>query len=390
MTGKKGKMLILEVISYKGIAPPGKISAAFDKVGGGIGRGDINALILPDADRYISRMHARISYRSGRYFIEDHGTATPVIVNGRILGKGIDSAIDHGDEVRIGDYGMRVLVQDYAAPSTLSSTTASSAGFNAAAASDPMAETRAMVAERGPIPQPERQFQVRRAAVQPAVPETPSDPLAQTQRLVRQPAIQDAAVRAFFEGAGIADQQVLSGPTPQSLYAAGQVLRETLQALLDLQLMHAVLQRDNHLEAQRKITAERNPLKSLSDVQVALAYLLNPQAGSMPPAAAVIDACNDLRAHQFAFMEGVRAALQEILHRFDPESLEQHSIQKTALDAVLPGQRKARLWDQFSDSYRELSQQAENDFHALFGREFRRLYAAHFDQLSRDAHEKPG
>ena len=47
----------------------------------------------------------------------------------------------------------------------------------------------------------------------------------------------------------------------------------------------------------------------------------------------------------------------------------------------LPGSRKARLWDLFAQMYGEISQEAEDDFHALFGREFLRAYEEQVERL---------
>ena len=144
-----------------------------------------------------------------------------------------------------------------------------------------------------------------------------------------------------------------------------------------------MLKRELRSDAGMNPAPAHNPLKFAPTVDAALAALLNPQRSDMQPLDAVKDACNELRAHQFAFMSGMQAALEGILKRFDPQQLEQQPQHKSALDAVLPGNRKAKLWDQFSDSYRDLSREAEDDFQALFGREFMRFYEEQFDQLSR-------
>jgi len=43
--------------------------------------------------------------------------------------------------------------------------------------------------------------------------------------------------------------------------------------------------------------------------------------------------------------------------------------------------RKARLWDLFAELYGEISKEAEDDFHNLFGREFLRAYHAQIEKL---------
>jgi FHA domain-containing protein len=96
------------------------------------------------------------------------------------------------------------------------------------------------------------------------------------------------------------------------------------------------------------------------------------------------DAHDDLRSHQFGFMAGMRAALAGVLERFDPVQLEKRITQKTMMDSLLPVNRKAKLWDLFAERYREISFEAEEDFHMLFGKEFLRAYEAQIAKLEQD------
>ena len=66
-----------------------------------------NQLVLPDPERTISRVHAQVVFRNGRYAIIDRGS-NPISVNGRPLGNGQEAFIQPGDEVQIGGYAMRV------------------------------------------------------------------------------------------------------------------------------------------------------------------------------------------------------------------------------------------------------------------------------------------
>src|SRR5215475_11843941 len=101
-------LIIIEVISVNGKPPGDPLAAEVDELGGNIGRAEGNTLVLPDPDKMISRRHASIAFRGGRYVISDHGTAMPVYVNGRALGNGQESPIDAGDEIRIGGFTLVV------------------------------------------------------------------------------------------------------------------------------------------------------------------------------------------------------------------------------------------------------------------------------------------
>jgi FHA domain-containing protein len=164
----------------------------------------------------------------------------------------------------------------------------------------------------------------------------------------------------------------------------GRVFREALQGTLDLLLARATLKREVRADMTLIVGRENNPLKFSPNVEAALAQLLAPRApGLMTPLEAMKDAYDDLRSHQFAFMAGMRAALAAVLQRFDPATLEQRLTQKSVMDTVLPMNRRAKLWGLFQSLYGEISREAEDDFHALFGKEFVRAYQAQVEQMNR-------
>jgi FHA domain-containing protein len=195
---------------------------------------------------------------------------------------------------------------------------------------------------------------------------------------------QAALLDAFLQGAGMPDLQLPGGLTPETMNMLGQLLREATQGTLDLLLARATIKREVRAEMTMIVGRENNPLKFSPNVETALTHLLAPPVrGFLPPMEAMKDAYDDLRSHQFGFMAGMRAALAAVLQRFDPETLERRLTQKSVMDSVLPMNRRAKLWDLFEALYRDISKEAEDDFHTLFGREFVRAYQAQVDRLNR-------
>ena len=198
-------------------------------------------------------------------------------------------------------------------------------------------------------------------------------------------------LRAFLAGAGVSSLPMPGALTPESMNMVGQLLRASTQGMLDLLLARALIKREIRAEVTMIVARENNPLKFSPSVEVALAYLLSPRGqGFMDPAAAITDACNDLRAHQFGVMAGMRAALDGVLRRFDPGQLEQRLTEKSIIDTVVPMHRKAKLWELFTDFYGDLTREAQDDFHNLFGREFLRAYEAQLDKLDKNGPATPG
>lgn len=100
-------MIVLSVHSYNGVPSAGGPSASFDEIGGTIGRAESNQLVLPDPERTISRVHARVLFRASGYLIVDNGS-NPISVNGTPVGAGRECPLRPGDKVEIGGYVLAV------------------------------------------------------------------------------------------------------------------------------------------------------------------------------------------------------------------------------------------------------------------------------------------
>jgi len=189
-------------------------------------------------------------------------------------------------------------------------------------------------------------------------------------------------LRAFLAGAGIPEDAVRGGLTPESARLLGQLLHEAVRGTLDLLLARALTKREIRADVTVIVARENNPLKFSPNADAALRNLISPQGtGFMNPMDAMRDAFNDLRSHQFGFMAGMRGALEGVLARFEPAQLEQTLTRNRMRDALLPATRRARLWQLYEELYREVMKEAEDDFQTLFGREFLRAYEAQIAKL---------
>lgn len=88
------------------------LSGRFDGRGGTIGRSDANTLALPDPERHISRLQAEVVAADGGYTIRNAGAANPIFLNGRALAPGERGKLSHRDELQVGGYLLRVLLED--------------------------------------------------------------------------------------------------------------------------------------------------------------------------------------------------------------------------------------------------------------------------------------
>ena len=190
-------------------------------------------------------------------------------------------------------------------------------------------------------------------------------------------------VREFLTGAGVPDLE-LAVVSPALMRLFGQLLRESLAGALDLLAARAVAKREMRATHTVIVAQDNNPLKHSPNVEVALSLLLSPPArGYMTPVRAVREAFDDLRAHQYAFVEAMRTAMNGLIARFDPAQLEKRIADKSVFDAI-PARRKLKLWGQYEELFAAISREAEDDFHSLFGDRFVRAYEENLERLARD------
>ncbi|WP_225782384.1 type VI secretion system-associated FHA domain protein TagH [Xenophilus sp. Marseille-Q4582] len=222
-------------------------------------------------------------------------------------------------------------------------------------------------------PQPQQQAPVPvpvPAVAAPAVPVARQDPAGDAELLA-----------AFLRGLGPV-HQAPTVLTPALMERIGSLLRSATEGTLQLLLTRQELKREVRAEVTLIAAQANNPLKFSPTADVALAHLLGPGIrGFMPAEAAMRDAYDDLRAHQFGVMVGMRAALERLIARFEPQELEKKIAARSALDSLFAANRKAKLWDQFHALYQTIASEAEDDFHALFGKAFREAYEAQMARL---------
>ncbi|MDB5888791.1 MAG: hypothetical protein JWM03_1663, partial [Rhodocyclales bacterium] len=80
----------------------------------------------------------------------------------------------------------------------------------------------------------------------------------------------------------------------------------------------------------------------------------------------------------------MQQALAGVLASFTPEDLEKRLADRALqLEAPPTLDRKSKLWELFEQRHAEISHAAEDQFHALFGSEFRKACEAQIDYLQK-------
>lgn len=241
----------------------------------------------------------------------------------------------------------------------------------------------------GPAPTPPAAAPTPRPApVRPAAP--PATPAA-AQR--PRPAMASGAVpsellQALLSGLNSPELQI-DDLSPELMHKVGSIMNEAIAGTIALLNARGSVKREMRADVTMIASGRNNPLKFSPDAGLALRYMFGPpMPGFMEAEEAMRDAYSDLRAHEFGFMAGLRAALGAVLKRFEPGALEARLPEKGGINALVPMNRKAKLWELFSELYRQIALEAEEDFHNLFGREFLRAYEEHIAALERSQRQQ--
>ena len=191
-----------------------------------------------------------------------------------------------------------------------------------------------------------------------------------------------AAMKAFLEGAGLANKEIPDEEIEAFLQQSGKIMRASVEGAMALLAARATAKKELRAEDRTMVASkDNNPLKLMADPQEALAFLLDTKdrtGGFLDPVQAVGDAFDDLRAHELALFAGLRAALLGAIQRFDPKTLEAE-LEKSAGGLGL--NRKAKLWELFAGYQQKLAHDAEDDFNKVFGREFMGTYMEQVKRL---------
>lgn len=203
------------------------------------------------------------------------------------------------------------------------------------------------------------------------------------------PAAFDAALwQAFCEGAGLhLPMPADPAQAAERMRQVGLVLRAAVAGTRELMAVRASTKYEMRASVTQIQARSNNPLKFAPDVKTGVEQLVQPATrGFLDGPAAMEDAMSDLVGHSIGSVAGMRAALEGLLDRFDPASLES-TLGGSMLDHLLPLNRRSRLWELYLQRYRAIREEAQEDFHALFGTAF---VAAYEQQVARLKRAEPG
>ncbi|MDR2208891.1 MAG: type VI secretion system-associated FHA domain protein TagH [Azoarcus sp.] len=102
-------MLEIVGLTYNDLPPVVPVAGTISGSGATIGRGENNAIVLPDPKRVISRQHLEFILGDGNvYRIRNIGSGNPVFINDMELVSGVEHPLQNHDRILVGGYVLQV------------------------------------------------------------------------------------------------------------------------------------------------------------------------------------------------------------------------------------------------------------------------------------------
>jgi type VI secretion system protein len=409
--------LRFRVVSEHAIRLGEQSTKVFGVHGGTIGRATDNEWILPDPERYLSGKHARVDFRAGTYVLVDTSSNGTYVNGAQVpLGKYHDYLLKDGDYVRLGEYELLVSIDksnDFppeesaivaydgkAASSAVSKSTANDLGADLdlsqllepsdlltgdsgvrprdaygqalPGSGEPPMQTRAELeadAAGTPWHMMTRPLKVEGSKAEglPAPPMRAPNPVLFDGDF-------DVGLTAFCRGAGIDPLNISIEVRAAALQLAGQLLREAVLGLMDLN------QSRNEFRNRFRIPAPVNdgpesPLNFSRGVDEALVRLLTTTSSRAGSVEAIRQNFRELKAQNTATLSATRAAFEEFLGRVDPKELEER-FERGTKRGVFGSQNKAKFWDLYAEMFAGLVQRPADGFPHLFTETFAKAFEA--------------
>ncbi|MBA5687764.1 type VI secretion system-associated FHA domain protein TagH [Rugamonas apoptosis] len=204
----------------------------------------------------------------------------------------------------------------------------------------------------------------------PALAPAPGQPSAPAQSSASDALLLDALLR----GLGMTGMKV-ERPAAEFVELVGAMLRAATTGTMGVLLARTLTKRESRMAVTMIASQANNPLKFFPDPTSALFQMLGkPGKGYMPPVAAFDGAFDDMKAHEMALLAGMRGALEGMQAHFDPAEIERTMALPSVMDKMLQANRKAKLWDRHVESYRQLVQDADEEYQRRFSEQFARAY----------------
>ena len=373
----------------------------FRSEGGTIGRSLNNDWILPDPDKFISGKHATIDCKGGIYYIVDIST-NGVYANDerKPIGKGNPRRLFNGDHLHLGDFEILVSIdegEDLEMPADPKPTvvpdhieqlveedrikTGVQLLDEDEITGDGAFESILSASDDEPVEQVKPDESI-------AAPPQPEPPVLEPEPRASRPlqVTGDDLFDAFLDGLQISRAELHpSIDVAEAMSNAGEILREFINGVERLLQNRADLKTTFRLDQTTILPRNNNPIKLSQNTGDLVKQLLIGREGEyLGPRDAVREVCQDLQAHQEAFLDAMTEAFVEFAERFDPEELTANFERSLGRKPILRFLNELKYWGLYKDLYPIMTERGGGRFPQMFGEEFVKAYERHVIESLRE------
>jgi type VI secretion system protein len=185
----------------------------------------------------------------------------------------------------------------------------------------------------------------------------------------------DLGLAAFCRGAGIDPRTITSEARNGALQLAGQLLREAVLGLMDLNQSRNEFRNRFRMPPPPANEGPESPLNFSQGVDEALLRLLTTSSTRLGSVDAVRDNFKELKAQSAASLAASRAAFEEFLGRVDPKELEER-FERSTKRGVFGQQNKSKYWELYTEMFAGLTQRPPDGFPHVYTEAFAKAYEA--------------
>jgi predicted component of type VI protein secretion system len=371
----------------------------FRSEGGTIGRSLNNDWILPDPDKFISGKHATIDCKGGIYYIVDIST-NGVYVNDerKPIGKGNPRRLFNADHLHLGDFEILVSIdegEDLEMPAEPKPTVVPD--HIEQLVEEDRIKTGVQLLDEDEITGDIEFESVLYTGddVEAALPPEAPDELAEPVPPVLEPEVpdsspvgisQDDLFDAFLDGLRISRAELHpSIDAAEVMGTAGEILREFIDGTEKLLQNRAELKTAFRLDQTTILPRHNNPIKLSQNTGDLVKQLLVGRDGEyLGPRDAVREVCQDLLAHQEAFLDAMTEAFVEFAERFDPEELTANFERSLGRKPLFRFVNELKYWGLYKDLYPIMTERGGGRFPQMFAEEFVQAYERHIIESLRE------
>lgn len=412
---------MLEIVSYHRLSPEQESKKICSNATITFGRSTNNDWYLPDPEKVVSGLHARIEKKTDGFFLTDCST-NGLFINRAVepLGNGNTYKLMDADLLTFGDYEVKVSLQvaqsianshssEEVAPNALMTTE-----INQPPASSTQHETFKTTKQATEFKSVDEHFLMPNAIPEewniPLLNEenipsalktesnsnyTPTEQIVPKENTINhdvKTALSGDSVQknnpgnelflAFLQGlnCNIDLQEQL---TPEFCLEMGESFHELLVGLMLSLRNRSAIKNEFRINQTTFKHTENNPIKFSASIEDLIQNLYVTKSRSFLNAKNSIRAAfKDTETHEQSILAGTQGVFEGLLNQLSPQNIMNKEYQRNALESILPNQKQAKYWKLYNLLHDDLTQELSKSKSPVWHDDFVTAYDKKLKSLS--------